>query len=150
MDLLLSPGRLRLFYAGPFTAALPRDFGRRARERIYRCCAARSNRDNPYLWTLLLGAPPIEYGTARQDIRFVCADAAAFLESCAPASFDGFTLSNILDGAPAAYTERLWRAVRRAAAPGAVVVTRSFAEGSGTDAAADRCPLWGAVSCCTL
>jgi hypothetical protein len=81
------------------------------------------------------------------SLRFVCSDAAAHLETCPPASFDGFSLSNILDGASPAYGRRLFAAVKRAAAPGAVVVRRSFAEpreGSPANrAAADRSLLYG-------
>lgn len=64
-------------------------------------------------------------------------------------SFDGFSLSNMLDAVPPAYKERLLAAVRRAAAPGAVLVLRSFWEpGDGAAAqwaARDRSLLWGAI-----
>ena len=79
----------------------------------------------------------------------VTADAAGFLEGCPPRSFDGLTLSNILDGADEAYGERLFEAVRRAAAPGAVAILRSFGEPMDDDeavhAADDRALIWGSV-----
>jgi hypothetical protein len=65
-----------------------------------RCFASHPNRTNPYARSLLLGelssdpTPP-----QAKDIRLVHADAAGFLENGPPAMFDGFTLSNILDGA---------------------------------------------------
>jgi hypothetical protein len=81
-------------------------------------------------------------------LQFVCADAATYLESSAAASFDAFTLSNITDGASPSYVQRLHRAVKHAAAPGALAVTRSFAEpasAEGNRAARDQSLLWGSV-----
>jgi S-adenosylmethionine:diacylglycerol 3-amino-3-carboxypropyl transferase len=79
----------------------------------------------------------------------VHSDAADYLEGEPPASFGGFTLSNILDGADETYARRLFAAVRRAAAPGAVVVLRSFGEprveGPTGHAGEDRSMLWGVV-----
>ena len=83
------------------------------------------------------------------SIDVVCADAADYLTQCPPGSFEAFSLSNILDGASEAYARRLWRAVRRAAAPGAVIVLRSLGEPATVEAdewaAADRSMIWGAV-----
>ncbi len=120
------------------------------RTRMARCFARHPNRDNPYARSLLLGElstcpAPVE----AKQIRLVHADAVTCLESEAPASFAGFTLSNILDGSSDAYRQRLEAAIRRAAAPDAVVVLRSFGEpqvGSPTNRAGeDRSMLWGIV-----
>ncbi len=154
-DVLLSASRLNAIYASPFLEVLPARFGQVLRARLERCFATHPNKTNPYARALLLGelsepppAAPISERSA-QRIHFVAADAASFLESCAPGSFDGFTLSNILDGAPEGYRTRLSAAVAHAASERAVVVTRSIAEpepGSRTNQAMrDRSILWGIV-----
>lgn len=150
LDTLLSVATLRAAYSPGLLASLPRQFGAVMRGRMERCFRTHPNRTNPYARALLLGElsrdpPPRE---ARR-VRLVHADAASFLERSAAASFHAFTLSNILDGANAAYRERLFRAVMHAAAPGAVVVLRSFGEPAGdipgNRAADDRSLLWGVV-----
>ena len=149
-DGLFSLTALRAVYASPFLDLLPRHFGAVMRERMGRCFARHSNRTNPYARALLLGelsdeAPPPE----AKSIRLVHADAVAYLENAPAASFDGFALSNILDGADAAYERRLIAAVKRAAAPEAVMVLRSFREARialpTNRAAQDRAILWGVV-----
>jgi S-adenosylmethionine:diacylglycerol 3-amino-3-carboxypropyl transferase len=152
LSVLLAPRLLGLIYAAPLLAALPPDFGAVLRRRLRRGWAAHSNRHNPHAWRLLAGlAMESNFTPARptRRIAFECADAAGFLESSPPASFDAFSLSNIVDGASPAYTERLRAAVRRAAAPSAVAIIRSFAEPGASDhhnhAARDRSLLWGTV-----
>lgn len=148
-DKLLTPHILGLCYSGPFIESLPRDFGKQIRHRLRRGWARYSNRDNPYAALLLLGRLPAEASVCVSQINFICADAADFLENCRPAAFDAFTLSNIGDGAPPEYLRRLSAAIEHAAAPGAVVVTRTFAEPKKSTVenwtAVDRSLLWGAV-----
>ena len=149
VDALLAPVLLRLFYSGPFVDWLPPGFGGLIRSRLRRCWATHPNRGNPYVCSLLLHDQRCEPGPPARAIQFVCADAAGYLESCPPAGFDGFSLSNIGDGVSPAYLRRLRAAVRHAAAPKAIVVSRSFAEPlfptPTNHAARDRCPLWGTV-----
>ena len=150
LDAALSAGFLGALYARPLLAALPRSFGRILRGRMERGFGRHPNRDNVHARALLLGdvssAPP---PPEARRIRLAHADAATCLEGEPPESFDGFTLSNILDGAGGAYRQRLSAAVRRAAAPGAVLVLRSFSEplvaSPGNRAADDRSMLWGIV-----
>ena len=81
--------------------------------------------------------------------RLVCHDLIDFLNRGEPRTYDAFSLSNILDGCDAAYGSALVAAVRRAAAPGAMVVLRTFAEtpSPGRDwRALDRSHLWGSVA----
>jgi S-adenosylmethionine:diacylglycerol 3-amino-3-carboxypropyl transferase len=150
LDLFLSVTALRAVYAPPFLDFLPPRLGTIMRRRMARCFARHANRTNPYARALLLGEPSDEPPPPEaKEIRLVHADAAAYLERAPRGSFDGFTLSNILDGADAAYGGRLFAAVKRAAAPGAVAVLRSFGEARVTlptdHAAEDRAMLWGIV-----
>lgn len=149
-DALLSAAALRAAYAPHLLAALPRRPGPALRARLERGFARHPNRDNPYAHALLAGtAPPEAAPPGAPAIRLVHADAASFLEAGPAAAFDGFALSNILDGVDDAYRARLWAVVRRAAAPGAVAVVRSFgdadADAPGNRAADDRSLLWGSV-----
>jgi S-adenosylmethionine:diacylglycerol 3-amino-3-carboxypropyl transferase len=150
LDVLFSVTALRSVYSSPLLDFLPKRLGAVMRRRMERCFGRHTNRSNPYARSLLLGElsvdPPPPEAT---KIGLVHADAASFLESQAPGSFDGFTLSNILDGADEAYRQKLIAAVKRAAAPGAVTVLRSFGEQSADSpanrAADDRAMLWGSV-----
>ncbi|HXX30237.1 MAG TPA: hypothetical protein VEJ89_05920, partial [Myxococcaceae bacterium] len=148
VDLLLSMTGLRHVYASPFLGVLPRRFGAVMRARMERCFRYHPNATNPYARALLLGDYPAP-ARPRQAAELLCADAAAYLESVPPGTFHGFTLSNVLDGAPPAYRTRLLMAVRRAAADGARLILRSFAEPEGLSptnvAAEDRSMLWGCV-----
>ena len=148
-DALFSITWLRTVYAAPFLAFLPDRFGRVMRARLARCFATHPNRTNVYARALLGGELDQTPPPKNAAIRFECADAAAYLEGCSPASFAGFSLSNILDGASSEYRARLFAAVQRAATPEAVVVLRSFAEPAAPTAtnvaARDRSILWGVV-----
>jgi S-adenosylmethionine:diacylglycerol 3-amino-3-carboxypropyl transferase len=150
MELMLSRICLRAAYSPELLACLPTHFGRVLRERMERCFFTHSNRQNPYARALLLG----ETRTVRAErlaprIELVVAEAASYLQQCAAGSFDGFSLSNILDGADPVFRQRLFAAVRHAARSGAVVVQRSFAEPAAAlehnRAADDRAFLWSVV-----
>ena len=147
---LFSVTALRSVYSSPLLDFLPKRLGVVMRTRMERCFASHPNRTNPYARSLLLGElspdlPPTE----AKDTRLVHADAAGFLENEPPASFDGFTLSNILDGADEAYRQRLFAAIKRAAAPMATTVLRSFSDADASSpanrATDDRAMLWGSV-----
>ena len=149
-DLLFSATTLRAFYARSLIDSLPANFGAVMRQRMERCFGRHSNRRNPYARMLLLGEPvPDTPAMHANRIRLATADAADFLERQVAGSFNAFTLSNILDGTNAAYAERLFRAVRHAAASDALVVLRSFGEPGSTltdnREADDRSMLWGTV-----
>jgi S-adenosylmethionine:diacylglycerol 3-amino-3-carboxypropyl transferase len=141
---------LRSVYSAAFLHSLPPNFGSVLRARMKRCFALHPNRRNPYAYALLLGNMPAARDAAEApQIQLQCADAADFLERQPAGSFTGFSLSNILDGANLAYAQRLFATVRRAGAPGAIVLLRSFREPQSVTetnhAAEDRSMLWGVV-----
>lgn len=148
-DLLMSPAMLRAVYAPRFLAFLPPKFGAVLRSRLERGFTRHANATNPYGRALLLGETHDPPPPKMPNVRFVLSDAASFLESCTAGSIDAFSLSNILDGAEAAYRDRLSQAVRHAASRDAVMVLRSFGDGrtelATNHAADDRAMLWGSV-----
>ncbi|MGA2250673.1 hypothetical protein [Terracidiphilus sp.] len=149
MEVLLSRVVLRTVYGPQFLSFLPAGFGTVIRKRLERGFANHANASNPYARALLLGESCNDRTARVRKPQFVLGDAAAFLESCAARSFEGFTLSNILDGAQPSYRSRLARAVRRAATDDAIVILRSFAEPpielAVNHAERDRSMLWGVV-----
>ena len=99
IDALFSVTALRSVYAPRFLDFLPKKLGAVMRGRMERCFERHPNRTNLYARSLLLGELSSEPPPPQaKEVRLVHADAAEFLENEAPASFDGFTLSNILDG----------------------------------------------------
>jgi S-adenosylmethionine:diacylglycerol 3-amino-3-carboxypropyl transferase len=141
-----TPKQLQRAYASPFVAVLPPRFDLILRRRLERGIGRHANSRNPYAAALLLGRPR---EAVPAPLRLVTSDAAEFLERCPPRSFDGLTLSNIVDGADEAYGARLFAAVRRAAVPGAVAILRSFREplddAEAERAADDRSLIWGSI-----
>lgn len=150
IDGLFSFTALRSVYSPRLLDFLPKRLGSVMRARMERCFAHHPNRNNPYARSLLLGELSVEPPPPEaQEIRLVHTDAASFLESEPPGSFDGITLSNILDGADQAYRARLLAAVKRAAAPDAMTVLRSFGDADADSpfnrSEDDRAMLWGSV-----
>lgn len=145
LDTLLQPRTLARFYGSALLAQLPANFGEVLRHRLERGFARHPNRTNPYLHRLLRGAP-IATATPTEPITWHMADAVVFLAQAPPQAFDGFTISNILDGATATYADQLYAAMARTGSPGARVVVRSFAEPSTPLAAQDRSLLWGRIT----
>jgi hypothetical protein len=148
-DAMLSKVVLRNVYAREFLTFLPKSFGSVVRGRMARGFATHANATNAYARLLLRGEFPEEPAWRSVGIEYVLEDAASYLETCVD-EFEGFALSNILDGATAVYRERLMRAVRRAATKDAVMVLRSFAEPTADVglnlSAVDRAMLWGIVT----
>ncbi len=146
----LSPLSVKAAGFAAFTRGVGARFDTLMRERLLEGLGRHVNRDNPYLRALLLGElGSVPGAAARSRVEVTCTDVAEFLESSPAGSFDGFALSNVLDGANAEYCARLAAAVRHASAPGAVAVWRTFRPGQTKSerewAARDRSMLWGGL-----
>lgn len=157
IDTLASRRLLSTVYHAALLEFLPPQFGAAIRARLERGIARFPNRDNPHARALFLGEVAAPRATPEATrIELVHADAAAYLEAAPAHSFDGFSISNILDGVDRAYRTRLLAAIHRAAAPGAYLVRRSFGEpatdtpGNPNLAADDRALLWGVVEAVPL
>jgi len=153
LRIALMPAILRMSTGRSLVDSLPPRFDRVIFERLERTWSHHPNHDNPYARRLLLGFEP-EASQAVSHIDFICADAVAFLDNGPSHRFDGFTLSNIIEAVPPTYSDRLLAAIRRAAAPGAIMIVRSLADArddKGAEwAARDRSPLWGTVEISAL
>jgi hypothetical protein len=153
LAVILHPLVLRLGYGAPFVSAVPQPLGRHLQRRLQSGFAAHPNRHNPYAWRLLLGIDPPGHAAPpsrpAQRMVVVLGEAAAFLERRPAGTFDGFTLSNILDGPDLRYRTRLAVAVRHAGRPDAPVVLRTLREARNQEEAQcalrDRALLWGAI-----
>lgn len=134
------PFLLRRIYSKQVIHSIPPRFDRQVLARLIRGFGTYPNASNPFVQAYLLGnLSHVRFQSG--DIELVTAGAAEYLESVPPGSFDGFTLSNIFDGAGAEYAERLQRAVRHAGSPQAVTVTRRFAGIGGLE----KSLIWGAL-----
>lgn len=150
VDLTLSPPALVRAYRPEFVGFLPAPFGLAVRSRLRRGISTHPNRSNPYARLLFTGEPPDVPTPPAGALDVRQGDAAAHLGSQPSGRFDGFALSNILDGPDPAFRVRLAEAVRHAGTSDAVVVLRSLREPSGHEpgcwATRDRSMIWGTVA----
>lgn len=149
-DFAFSRTVLSKFYAAHLLNLLPDKLGEVMRYRMERCFSQHSNKYNPYVKTLLLGDLSVEQVPQEaKKIQLIHSDALSYLENVPPNSFNGFTLSNILDGADAIYQQNLFTAIKKAAAPDAEVILRSFnnimLDSKQNRASEDRSMLWGSI-----
>lgn len=153
LALALRPGSAVAGLLQPdFAAFVPARFDLDLRSRIGGGLARHGMSGNRFAWRLLVGdempgwrMPPL---VDAQPITWLHADIAAHLESVPAGHYDGISLSNVLDGAPAAFAARLRTAAAHAVRDGGPVVVRTFAPpgtaGPGR-AAADASMLWGSI-----
>lgn len=148
----LSPATLLRSYRPEFVRFLPSAFGAVVRERLRRGITTHPNRENPYARLLLLGdLPATKRPVGPVEVRL--AEASGFLEGREPGTYDGFTLSNVLDGPGEAFRTRLAAAVARAGTADAPVVLRTLGRPVDGDsawwAARDRSMIWGGITITT-
>jgi S-adenosylmethionine:diacylglycerol 3-amino-3-carboxypropyl transferase len=146
---VLSPASVRSAGFSAFTSGLRTRFDELMRDRLATGIGTHGNRTNPFIRRLLTGTPVPVPVPARHSVRLLRVDLLDHLEHVPSGSYHGFSLSNVLDGATPEYAARLRAAVRKAAAPGAVAVYRSFAPAVVAEHAVaarrDRSMLWGAL-----
>jgi len=151
LDVALSRSVLRLTPVRRFVDVLPPRFGAVIRERFERGVSRHPNSTNHFIWRQLLGQLPPGFHDPSPigAIKLVHAEALAYLERQPVSTFDGFSLSNICDGADEKFRSRLLAAMRQCARPGARYVLRSFSaaqsEAEARNASTDRSHLWGRI-----
>ena len=145
----LRPAAIRIAHDSALAEITPDRFDRIIRTRLARGFAVHPNATNPYARSLLLGEISQPEPGPNAAITVECAEASAYLSASPAKTFEGFALSNVLDGVPDAERERLFAAVRHAAAPGAVMVLRSLGDARTAAekerATRDRSLLWGSI-----
>jgi hypothetical protein len=155
LALALGPAALRLAYSAAFVRAVPRDLGAALLQRVEAGIGRHPNRSNPWAHLILRGRWPLDEPRPPGPglVQVVTGELADHLESVPPRTYQGFALSNVLDGPGSAYRARLCRAVRVAAAPGAPVVLRTLgtppSPADASRALLDRSLIWGAVTVTT-
>jgi SAM-dependent methyltransferase len=148
-----------LLPAGPLAAAVLRSglrdviaprFGATLRARIAAGVARYPNATNPWAWRLLLGreCPGVAGPVPVAGIEWIHADVAEHLRQVPAGWYDAATLSNVLDGPPPTYADRLREALRHAVRPGGPVILRTFRTRSPLAGRplADRSLLWGTAT----
>jgi len=149
VDAGLSPAALLRTYHPAFVGFLPAAFGAALRARLARGIATHPNATNPYARLLFAGQPPVVPPPPSGSLQVRHAEAIRFLATQPRGAFDGFTLSNLLDGPGPAFRSSLAEAVARAGAPAAPVVLRTLRAAVDADgvlwATRDRSMIWGAV-----
>lgn len=149
LDAGLGPVALRRVYRPQLINFLPADFGAVLRARLRSGISTHPNSANPYARLLLAGQPPATHLPPARSVECRVAEAIAFLEAQPAGTFDGFTLSNVMDGPDGRFRSRLAAAVAQAGAPDAPVVLRTLREpgdeAAGSWAARDRSLIWGAI-----
>lgn len=149
VDAGLAPAALLRAYRPELVSFLPTSFGPVLRARLRRGIATHPNRGNPYARLLFSGEPPATRLPPRGSVEVRHGEAAAFLEQQPSGAFDGFALSNVLDGPDERFRSRLAEAIGRTGTPGAPVVLRTLREPADEPARSwatrDRSMIWGGI-----
>lgn len=148
----LQPGlRLGVLARPELFGFLPPRFHRVIRERIADGLERHGMAGNRFAWRLLAGRELPGWHLPEVDqeaITWQLADVADHLESVPEGSYDGVSLSNVVDGVPRHFGRRLLTAARRAVRRGGPIVWRTFSDpglpGPGR-AAEESAMVWGQV-----